>query len=214
LVDSAGRPHPEGPAITDKRRLITKWNVLALVVLVVGTILTVGLSQLWIMHWSQSGVGFPIGVPGTIDVEGAPGAVLVYYESPHSVPAGHCSLYVRNPYEERLHTRIPMDDHSYRVSLTGWTGRALWELDLDEPGTYEFLCTNANFKSDDDVPAEDRIVFFKEPQSLAVVRGRQKLLKIVGGTITVAIAIGLYIMHGLALRRLAAEPPDGGPDSE
>ena len=174
--------------------------------LVVGTLLTVGLSQLWIMHWSKSGVAFPIGVPGTLEVDGTPGAVLVYYESPHSVPAGHCALYVRNPYAERLPIRIPREDHSYRVSLTGWTGRALWELDLDEPGSYEFRCTNANFKSDEDVPTADRVVFFKEPQSLTVVRGRQKLLKIVGGTVTVAIAIGLYVMHGLALRRMPETP--------
>jgi hypothetical protein len=154
-------------------------------------------------------------------VDVAPGPTLVYYESPHSVPEANCTLYMRNPYEERVMARIPSApavDLSYRVSLTGWSGRALWAVDLDEPGTYEFRCTNANFPSDEAVPVEDRIVFFKHPESLAVARGRQKLFKIAGGVVTVALAIVLYVMHGLSLRRdaatIVAEAATGEPVRE
>lgn len=183
------------------KRPITKWNVLALAVLVFGTIATLGLSHVWIMHWSRTGQAFSLGDWHRIELEAVP--TLAYYESPHSVPEQQldCSITLKDPYGDPMPKMIPTEDSSFRVMLTGWSGRALWEFDLVEPGEYEFRCVRQNVRSDEDVPTEDRIVFLKEPQDLAAVHGRQKLIKIVGGAITVAIATLLYVFHGLALRR-------------
>lgn len=126
--------------------------------------------------------------------------ILVYYESPHNVAVSRLILYVKGPYGERIRPRSPDSENSYHLRLTGWSGRSVWELDLAEPGTYEFRCSNADYASDAEVPEEDRVVFMKEPRTLAEARSKQRLIYIVGGIFTLIPCIIFYVLHGLALR--------------
>lgn len=189
-----------GRAIS-KRRPITIWSVLALLWVVVGGGLTILLDQLWIHSWAKSGVAAPVGELFNIDLE--PGRTLLYYESPSAVPQT-TRVHMFNPYQEQIYPQPPAEERSYNMLLTGWSGKAVAEIDVDEVGTYRIVCYNTSVLSDDDIPAEDRIVLKKKPASLTEALTIRRIIQIGGATIVLLGAIGLYIIHGITLHRRAS----------
>lgn len=180
-------------------RPITKWSILALLAMVSGAAITLGVDQVFLKSWASSGRSFPIGEKATIDLP--PGESLVWYESTFSVPGGDVTLYLFDADGERIKPTKPEGDLSYGLLLGGQSGRALWQLNLPRAGRYEFTAFNHNFESDRLVPAEDRVVFLKTPNSLTEVTFMRKLIQITGATASITLVILLYILHGLELRK-------------
>ena len=186
---------------------ITKWSVLALVVIVIGGATTLLLGQLWLEHWARTGQRAAIGLDQTVDLPA--GEVLVYYESAFAVPEiGTASLSAFDPYRRRVRPIIPAEDHTFQMMFSDRCGRALWELDVLEPGTHTVRCFNVNFASDTDVPSGDCIVFGKQPGTVAQALIVRKTILIIGAGITLLLAAILYIIHGAALRRRSARAAD------
>jgi len=197
-------------------KAITKWNILALVCGVVGTAATLGLDHLWLKSWADSGQGFRVGRQWTANLP--QGQTLVYYESKARAPIGDVTLYITDSDGERVRA-LPLEaDINYRLWFNQWSGRALWQLDLPRADQYQFRCSNHNFAYDSDVPADDRVVFFRTPDSLAEVSFTRKIIQGTGAAITIGLIILFYFLHGLELgkRRALAEPlmapRDIGPD--
>ena len=165
-----------------------------------GTTLTI--DQMWLGSWLRSGKHFPINQFATVELPAGP--TLVYYESPVSVPVSDATLFMTDPEGERVRPINLIEDVSYRMLLSGWSGRALWKLDITVPGPYRFRCSNHNYQADSDVPADDRVAFLKNPQHVQEVTTVRKFIQITGATVTVTLVIALYILHGLALRKRAA----------
>jgi hypothetical protein len=176
--------------------------VLALVVIVVGTIATLGLDQLWLHNWAKSGNAYPINQ--RLRIELPPGKSLVYYESAESVPSANVTLYLLDSEGDRVYVKSPAKDVSFRMLLGGWSGRALWQLDLPRAGVFTFACYNHNFASDRDIPLDDRIVFLKHPDSVEDVGIVRSLIQVTGATITMTLVIVLYLLHGIAIYKREA----------
>ena len=188
-----------------QRESITKWNILALVSVVCGLVITMTLDQMWILQWGESGIRFPVGGRQTITLP--QGRSLVYYESPHSVPSGPVSFSLIHPDGRRV--RVPMitKDINYKILLTGISGRAFWELRIREPGDYSFETSNDSVLSDDDVPPEDKIVFLKSPNSLSEAKAFQKIIRITGASISIVVLTIFYLLHFVTLKKRAAARP-------
>ena len=181
---------------------MTKWNVLALLVIVIGGGLVLAMDQVWLSSWVNSGKSFPIAQRFNVDLPA--GESLVYYESRVGVPRDSVTLYLWDPDGERIFvTQIP-DDISYYVWLSGWSGRALWRLNLPSPGQYSIKCDNHNYPSDKDIPADDRVVFVKQPDSLDSFSGTRKAMQVAGGSFVFVIAVVFYVLHGRALAKRKA----------
>ncbi len=187
-----------------QRDSITKWNVLALVSVVLGLVITLTLDQLWVLQWGESGVRFPVGGRQTITLD--KGRSIVYYESPHSVPSGPVTFTLFTPDGRR--TRVPMilENTSYKIMLTGLSGRAFWQLNTMRPGEYSFETSNDSVLSDDDVPPEDKIVFMKS-QTLAEVQAFQKVIRITGASISIVLLTIFYLKHIVTLKKREASRP-------
>lgn len=173
--------------------------MLALLAALMGGGATLTADQLWLLNWSRSGVGFPIGQRATIQLPA--GATRVYYESPVAVPISDATLRVLDADEERLPTRTPSGDDNYRLMFSGWSGRALWEVNVPTAGTYAIICHNHNFMSDKDIPADDRVVFLKDPNQFSEVKTVRTIIQVTGATITMTAVIILYMLHSLTLQR-------------
>ena len=192
-----------------KSRPITKWSVLALACVVIGASGTMFIDQMWLNEWVKSGRQFPIGQWNVAELPLGP--ALVYYESPYSVPVGDVTLHITDPDGERMRVAQLAEDINYRVHLSGWSGRALWRLNITKPGAYRFRCSNHNFAVDAEIPAEDRITFAKVPPELADATSIRKFIQITGATITMTLVIVLYLLHGLALKRRSASEAASSP---
>ncbi len=190
---------------------ITKWNMLALLAIVVGSAATLGLSEIWLQNWTRSGHWFPVGSRATVQLPA--GRTLVYYESPVAVPRdgdSGATLRVEDADDEPVAVR-PLRAYGdegdgdanleYRLWLSGWSGRALWEFDAPIAGRYSFVCHNHSVLSDDDLPTDDRIALLRQPDSFAEVRMVRTIVLITGATITITAVIILYMLHSLALQR-------------
>lgn len=185
--------------MTKTRRPITKWSVLALIVVFAGTALTLGSAHAWMFAWASSGKAFPIGQKSSIQLP--PGESLVWYESPDRVPSGQVSLYLYDNNGDRVKPETLSGEINYNLTLGHKCGRALWKLNLARAGLYEATCNNHNFESDSMVPADDRVVFLKTPDSLAEMSFVSKVIQITGANITITLAFVFYLMHFVALRK-------------
>lgn len=196
------RPIQSRRTVISQRDSITKWNILALVAVVCGLVITMTLDQLWILQWGESGLRFPVGERQTITLP--KGRTLVYYESPHSVPSGPVTFTLFNPDGRRI--RVPMipNDINYKILLTGVSGRAFWELSIMRPGDYSFEISNDSVLSDVDVPPEDKIVFLKSPDTLAEAQAFQKIIRITGASISIVVLTIFYLLHIVTLKKREA----------
>ncbi len=178
---------------------ITKWNLLALLAAFAGGGATLGLDQIWLNNWVNSGNTFAIGQ--RVSTHLPAGTTRVYYESAVAVPVGDASLRVIDADGERMPVRLLDGDENYRLLFSGWSGRALWEVNVPAAATYEIVCHNHNFMSDADIPAEDRVVFLKQPDSFKEVKTFRTIIQVTGATITMTAVIILYLLHSLTLQR-------------
>ncbi len=172
--------------------------------MVLGLVITLSLDQLWVLQWGESGLRFPVGGRQTITLP--KGRSIVYYESPHSVPSGPVTFTLFNPDGRRI--RVPMisEDISYKIMLTGVSGRAFWQLSTMRPGEYSFETSNDSVLSDEDVPPEDQIVFLKS-QTLAEVQAFQKVIRITGASISILLLTIFYLKHIVTLKKREASRP-------
>lgn len=179
----------------------TIWNILALVVMVLGGLATLGAGQLWLQHWAGTGVRAPLGERRNVSLPH--GTTVVYYESAVSVPDSNPMLKIRDAYGTWLKVAPPRESASYRLLFTGWSGRAIGEITVDESGTYIVTCTPPDFLDLNDIPPDDRLSFFKEPDTLVQANATYKTILIVGATITVLLTAVLYVFHYVTLHRRA-----------
>ncbi len=188
-------PVPVGGSRISGGSSITKWNLLALVAVVTGSAATWWGGQAWLHRWAGSGLKVPVSAWAEVDL--AAGEQLIYYESAVSVPTHNILLTIRHSNGEHLITYPPLDDNNFEMN--GWHGRALFVANLMEAGRYSVHAFNANVASDDDVPAGDRIVFAKQPNTKVEAIRVRRLIHLIGAVVTVGLAIILYLIHGLAL---------------
>ncbi len=163
--------------------------------------------QAWLHRWADSGLKVPVSAWAEVDL--LAGQQLIYYESPVSVPTHNIRLTMRQPNGERLITYRPPDDNNFEID--GWHGRALFEADLIEAGRYSVHAFNANVAADDDVPADDRIVFAKQPNTKVEAVRVRRLIHLIGAVTTVGAGIILYLVHGFALHHRRTFEATSGP---
>jgi hypothetical protein len=186
-----------------RQRPITIWSLLALAVMIVGMGVTLGLHLFWLRAWAETGVKFSVS-HRRAPVDLPAGSNLVWYESRQSVPTGDVVLNLYNSAGDRVPVGHPSGDVSYLLSFSDLSGRALWELHLAKAGRYEFEASNNTVTSDDQIPADDRIVFLKSPDSLEQANTVRKVLVVTSATITITLVIVLYIVHGVTLAKRRA----------
>lgn len=160
--------------------------------------MTLVLDQTWLRAWADSGVSFPIRQRNSIDLPA--GRMLVYYESQVSVPVSDALLYLFDPMGNRILPTRPDGDHSYRLWHNNWNGRALWEVEIPRADRYEFICYNNSVLSDDLVPADDRVVFLKQP-SVTEVKTVRAFIQVTGASVTLILILGFYLLHIAAVQR-------------
>ena len=197
--DPAARIETKPPS----QRPITKWNLLALVVGLVGAVLTLAIDQIWVLQWIDSGIHFPVGV--MVKASLPAGETLVYYESPSTVPPGDVQLRLLNESGNVVSLDKPSGDISYGSLFTGWSGRAHWVLNSPNAVTYDLVCYNHTYARDEDRPPEDRVTFFKTPNSLDQMTFVRRVVQVTGATTTMTIVIVCYILHGLTLQKRRAQ---------
>jgi hypothetical protein len=181
-------------------KTITRWNILALLVLVVGGCATYFGGQLWVHYWARSGTRVPLGVTCEVDLPG--GDMLVYYETAGRIPDENVLLYVENADGKRV-TVWPNanEDNDYRLALSGWTGRSLWQLNGVVAGTHRVEAFASRHLSDKPTSDAERVVFGKQPNTIAEVDRLRKRFQIICGGTALSMAIGLYVLHGVSLHR-------------
>jgi len=193
-----------------KKRPITIYSILALVVLVAGGGATLAFSFLSIDNWIDEGDPYPIGRLNTMELP--EGRVVFFFESPEIVPGNPdgVQIYIRRPDGEPLSSEriedVPISEaESYGprpfLPRRRVFGRPLWAVDVPASGVYEVRVTN---NLEEQNMREDRIVVGKTPQSFAAMKKRNDQLKIAGLSITGAVFVLLYIMHGVSLSRREA----------
>jgi len=183
-------------------RRVTRWNIAALLILLLGGAGTLLAGQLWLLHWADTGVHIPINVRHAVDLPH--GTTTVYYETGGRVPSRDPMLKIRDPYGVWIRARPPEQAGNFRMLFTGWSGRAVAQLNVDEEGTYTFFCSNPDALSLDEVPADDRIALLKEPDSLERARRIHKIILIAGASVTILLTIIAYAMHAATLHGRAA----------
>jgi len=176
---------------------ITIFNILALIVVIVGIPLTILQGRAELQNWAQSGKRFPLGVWGIVDLKETD--TLVYYESPDAVPTEYVMLTINDINNSEIYVSTPTDrnDFSYKDKQ----GAALFKLSLSQQGSYRFICNDAMANSIADNPEQDEVVFAKSPNSKAQALNKSTWTYIIGGGSTLGLAAILYIIHGIRLQR-------------
>ncbi len=177
--------------------------MLALIVVVAGTALTLYYAQRPIERWARSGQRFALGISWEIDLEA--GKSLVYYESPEEIPVNFITLTVIDADDRVMGVVLIGGTNDYVVD--GMNGAALFEMEIDAPGSYLVICNDAAADSISSAPEADRIVLGKSPNTKAEALGRRRTIHLIGAGITLGLAIILYILHGLAQRPPKQPPP-------
>ncbi len=180
-----------------KRKTITIWNILALIVVVTGIPLTILQARAALQDWAQSGKRFPLGVWDVVDLKET--NTLVYYESSDAIPTEYITLTFMDLDGNSLTAATAKDRNDF--SYNDKQGAALFELSLPRPGSYRFICNDAMANSIADNPKQDEIVFAKSPNSKAQAQSKSTLTYIIGGGSTLLLAAILYIVHGICLQR-------------
>ena len=107
--------------------------------------------------------------------------------------------------------RVPLyteRDYSFRIRFTGLSGRAMWKLNIDQPGEYRFIATNEDVLNDEDIPAEDQIVFLKSPATPDDAILVQKIIRITGLVITAVLFLICYLIHYATISKMKTDDDD------
>lgn len=184
-------------------RSITIYSLLALVVVIAGAALTLYSAHLSIQRWATSGKKFPLGEWWQVDLKA--GKSLVYYESPLEIPVNFITLNVLDANSRAMGVFLTGGTNDFLVD--GTNGAAVFEIEIDAPGSFQIICNDAAASSIHSVPEADRIVFEKSPNSKVEALGRRRTIQMVGAGITLGLALLLYIIHGIAVGRSNRPPP-------
>lgn len=184
-------------------RSITIYSLLALVVVIAGAALTLYSAHLSIERWAKSGKKFPLGEWWQVDFNA--GKSLVYYESPREVPVNFITLNVLDANRQAMGVFLTGGTNDFVVD--GTNGAAVFEMEIDAAGSFRIICNDAAAASIHNAPEADRIVFEKSPNTKTEAVGRRRTIHLVGTAITLGLALVLYIIHGIALRRSNHPPP-------
>ena len=197
---------PQGFMMAGKSRPITVFNILALAALVVGGGMTLVLSFAHIDLWIKSGENWEVGKTQKVTLQ--PGELVIFFQSPGPLPANHdgVSLHVRDEQGQRLVTEpmliIPEETYAPRpfLAFTKYAGRPLWKVQIPAAGTYSIFVQN-DLEDETRTTEEERVFVGKNPQSFAQVHETNNLIKIAGLSLTGALFVGFYFLHGIALAR-------------
>ncbi len=171
--------------------------------MIAGAALTLYCAHLSIERWAKSGQRLPLGEWWQIELKA--GKSLVYYESPVEVPINFVTLNVLDANNRAMGTFLTGGTDDYVVD--GTNGAAVFEIEIDAPGSFQVICNDAAAASIQSAPEADRVVFGKSPNTKAEALGRRRMIHLVGATITLGLALVLYIIHGIAVRRPKHPPP-------
>ena len=177
--------------------------MLALLVVIAGAALTLYSAHLSIERWAKSGKKLPLGEWWQADFEA--GKSLVYYESPVEVPVNFITLNVLDASGRAMGVFLTGGTNDFVVD--GTNGAAVFEMEIDAPGSFQIICNDAAAASLHSAPQSDRIVFEKSPNTKVEALGRRRTIHLVGTAITLSLALVLYIIHGIAVRRSNHPPP-------
>lgn len=193
---------------TSRKRPITIFSILALIVLVVGGGLTVLVSFARIDNWMKSGERFAVGVESAIEfIE--PGEQVIFFETRLPELPAHSGAInfhlIDGPRNDlRFEWIEPDAQESYAprrvLPTTKVSGRPLWRVTVTEPGLYTFRVDNYHLEQD---PENDRIVFGKNPQSFREVTKSANQIKFGGLAFTGVLFVTLYVLHAVVLSRRA-----------
>jgi hypothetical protein len=186
-----------------KPRPITRWNLLALAAVVIGTAVTLGLDHWWLGQWINSGQSIPLGQRSIIPLNA--GRVIVHYESTDTVPlSSMVHLHVLSPSGESVEVMPARDMSDYNIARFGRSGRTMWEVFVIESGLHDVGGYNHHHASDREIPADDRIVFGRSPAHLNEAMRIRDRIRYTGLVVTLSLTVLLYGMHIYALRRRSA----------
>jgi len=185
-------------------RPITIFNVLALLFLIGGGGATLVLSFWHIDSWIDSGETWEVGK--TQRVELSPGELVVFFESPGPLPAIHdqVHLIMRDESRQQLFAqKIPVsEEETYAprpfLSFTRYSGRPLWRVQVPQQGIYSMYVQNDH---EERAFGEERVAIGKDPSLFSMVHDVNNRIKIAGLSLTGALFVGCYILHGVALAR-------------
>jgi hypothetical protein len=178
--------------------------VLALLVILVGGGLTFLLAHNYKLQWAQSGQRLKFGTTYEIELSPEQSPVILFYETASSeASSGDVVMTVYDPFGERV-TRMAAGSEEDSFVISGWHGYPTRQLPLDEAGVYQIKCSNVAYGSDADVPADDRVVLLKQPPRTTEMLANYRVILVIGASITMVLAIALYIAHGIALSRRQA----------
>lgn len=181
-------------------RSVTRWNLLALLVVVLGAALTLVIDRLWLERWASGGTRVPIATRTPVTLP--PGRTLVYYQSRVAVPTYASSrLHVIHGNRHGISIERATEQNDFHLNWSGRSGRALWVIDAPAAAQCEMLCFNAGYRADDEVPPDDCIVFAKSPNTLNEAVRAQQIIRFGGGGLTMVLAFGLYVLHFVQMRR-------------
>ena len=182
-------------------RSITIWNVLALLVMLLGGGLTFLLAYNYKTQWAQTGQRLEFGSEYQIELAPEQSPVIFFYETASSeASSGDVVLTVYDPFGERI-TRLAAGSEDESFVIAGWHGYPTRELAVDEAGVYRIKCSNVAYSSDKEVPEDDRVVLLKQPPRTTQMLANHRIMLVVGASITMALAIAFYVVHGLTLNR-------------
>jgi len=177
---------------------ITTWNVLALMVVLIGGGATLLMAHQTVRDWAYSGIRIPVG--DWYDVDLPAGDVLVYYESAVSLPTANVELTLRDRRGQYIGSHHPDNANEFKLISADWAGRSLWELSIPESDTYTAQAVNYNISREDEDRSGDSIVFAKQPTALSDAMRRRNTTLAVGAAVTIVLAAALYVVHGFSLR--------------
>ena len=168
-----------------------------MVVVIAGAALTLYNAHLSMQSWATSGKRLPLGEWHQVDLKA--GNSLVYYETPLVVPIDFISLNVLDANERAMGVFLTGGTNDFVVN--GTNSAAVFEIEIDAPGSFWIICNDAAAASIDSAPETDRIVFEKSPNSKVEALARRRTIHLVGASITLGLAVLLYIIHGVAVGR-------------
>ncbi len=175
-----------------------------MLVLVIGAAAICTFDQWQLQRWVASGTSIQIGKRTLISLPA--GKSLAYYESPNAVPVSNVALDLRDENGEWFYVEPPTTDISFRLMFGGWSGRALWQLDMPAQGEYFVTCRNHNVTDDSEIPPEDRVAFLKQPDSVEELSTGRKIWQVTAATLVFTLTVACYMLHARQLS-LQSRPP-------
>lgn len=172
---------------------ITRWNCLALIIIVVGGALSWGGGWFVLHQWAESGVKIPVGEWQAVDLER--GEMLVYYESPAGLPGRHTMFSVRGPSGELISAnQIRRRSRESRGRISDVSFEDQFLLTVSEAGPHEIYLFNSRFDPDD-VPEDDRVALAKWPPTIDDAMMLQRAVLLTGAGLSVGLAAVCYVLH-------------------